>query len=357
MRLQSLGDGPAGRILIDPNSSESIELLKGIAAEPIASHISEASLYEGAPALAYTISFYGSVPSVLINVVQEITLQKLDVAWRRISCKDIPYKSEFDLIHGLTGMGVCLLRINGLESLLRELLNYLVALSLDREDGRPGWWSRQGPTGPSAGWERGHANLGMAHGIAGPLCLLANTYQMGIAVPGQAAAIQRILDWLKVFMKSESGKSWWPEAVRHPGRTGGGIYAKPTRPSWCYGTPGISRAVQSASIALESPMQERLAEKALLSCLLDPNQMNLISEIQVCHGLAGVVQSAWRFGEHNYQLQDTAYELAERLQVKYASADQLRDGILSGDSGVGLVIQTVLEGSPKRWDMCLLLSD
>lgn len=56
------------------------------------------------------------------------------------------------------------------------------------------------PYYPEAGrWGRGpagHAKSGMAHGIGGPLALLAFTATRGISVPGHFHAIGRIRAWL-----------------------------------------------------------------------------------------------------------------------------------------------------------------
>ncbi|MGW1807070.1 lanthionine synthetase LanC family protein [Streptomyces sp. NPDC002078] len=49
---------------------------------------------------------------------------------------------------------------------------------------------------PSPRWPGGHGNFGLAHGIAGPLALLAMALRHGHAVPGQTQAIIRICDWL-----------------------------------------------------------------------------------------------------------------------------------------------------------------
>jgi len=45
-------------------------------------------------------------------------------------------------------------------------------------------------------WHRyWHGNLGIAHGITGPLALLAVAMKRGVAVAGRAGAIGRICPW------------------------------------------------------------------------------------------------------------------------------------------------------------------
>ncbi|MGH3852526.1 MAG: hypothetical protein ACRDR6_03320 [Pseudonocardiaceae bacterium] len=54
----------------------------------------------------------------------------------------------------------------------------------------PGWWTSDAPSGqPPGAFLDGHADLGMAHGISGPLALLSLAMRHGIIVDGQVAAI------------------------------------------------------------------------------------------------------------------------------------------------------------------------
>ncbi|WP_322770107.1 lanthionine synthetase LanC family protein, partial [Frankia sp. Cr1] len=160
-----------------------------------------------------------------------LTRRRLEAAHRRIDSRQRPRFAEYDLIRGLTGLGVVLRRIGDLD-LLRDVLTYLVRLT-DPIDGLPGWWCPHGPNRNQTGPVGGHSNHGIAHGICGPLALLALTLSDGITVDGHAEAITRICQWLDTWVRQASGGSWWPEIVtlddlhrgeaRQPG---------PLRPSW-----------------------------------------------------------------------------------------------------------------------------
>ncbi|WP_306282025.1 lanthionine synthetase LanC family protein, partial [Frankia sp. AvcI1] len=117
------------------------------------------------------------------------TRRRLGVAHRRIDQRQRPPYAEYDLIRGLTGLGVALRRVGDLD-LLRDVLTYLVRLT-DPINGLPGWWCPHGPhrNQPVLG---GHSNHGVAHGIAGPLALLALTLIDGVTVDGHAEAITRV---------------------------------------------------------------------------------------------------------------------------------------------------------------------
>src|SRR5262249_59670842 len=102
---------------------------------------------------------------------------RLPRAHQRIEARQRPALAEYDLIRGLTGIGAYLLH-RGHDDQLRDVLAYLVRLThpLTTLDGQtlPGWWTPRAPHDrPSPRWPGGHANLGLAHRITGPLDLLS----------------------------------------------------------------------------------------------------------------------------------------------------------------------------------------
>ena len=98
----------------------------------------------------------------------------------------MPPLTEYDLISGLTGIGCHLLRRHPDGAEIRHVLSYLVRLTEPIHMGGeilPGWWTRNGPTDESSDdFPGGHGNLGIAHGITGPLALLAVAMKRGVAV-------------------------------------------------------------------------------------------------------------------------------------------------------------------------------
>src|SRR5206468_664968 len=144
-------------------------------------------------------------------------------------------------------------------------------------------------------WPGGHGNLGMAHGIAGPLALLSTTMRRGITVTGQVDAIGRTCAWLDQSRTGTGPRAWWPETISAPVRHAGTVrQGGPGRPSWCYGTPGLARAQQLAALALADPRRQRLAEQALAGCVADERQLAQLGDASLCHGWAGLLQATWR---------------------------------------------------------------
>jgi lantibiotic biosynthesis protein len=132
-----------------------------------------------------------------------------------------------------------------------------------------------------------------------------------------------------------------------------------TRPSWCYGTPGLARAQQLAGLALGDPGRYRLAEQALAGCLADERQLAQLSDASLCHGLAGVLQTTWRVAADAQDPEPFAMARLltslERHRVRHGPPSD--DGLLEGITGVQLARHTIAAGAPPAsgWDACLLL--
>lgn len=363
MTGQSLADGPAGHALLAHECGQDpARWLAAMVVQPITAHPAEASLFDGAPAVAFVLTTTGArhtrALAMLSQHVEQITCVRLDSAHRRIDRGDLPDKREYDLISGLTGLGAYhLLRHN---ELLWEVLRYLVRLTQPRPDGLPGWWARGGPTSPGDDWPGGHGNLGIAHGITGPLTLLSLALRHGILVSGQAAAIERICTWLDQWSRGSPPHVWWPETISRPDHDRGQLRQHgPGRPSWCYGTPGIARAQQVAGLALDDPARQHLAEKALLSCATDPTQLAQLRDVSLCHGWAGLLHAVWRASQHNDQLAAAVPDLLHQLTTRLTAQAPATEGLLTGSTGAWLAARTARTGTPPvtQWDTCLLLND
>jgi hypothetical protein len=245
------------------------------------------------------------------------------------------------------------------------VLRYLVRLTEPLRIGGdtvPGWWTGHDPSfRSSASFAGGHANLGLAHGITGPLALLALAAIEGITVDGQYEAICRICTWLDAWRQDKGPCSWWPQWVtREELRTGRAAQPGPGRPSWCYGTPGLARAQQLAALASGDLARQHMAEHALASCLSDPAQLAQITDTSLCHGWAGLFQTAWRASRDARTPTLTAClpGLARQLAEHAGTSDpQNGTGLLEGETGLALALLTVATGTPpaSSWDACLLL--
>lgn len=333
-----------------------------------------AGLFFGVPALAFVTraaaegtGSYQRAFAELDAATHTLTRTRLAAAHARIEAGEQPRLSEFDLIRGLTGLGAYhLLQAPGHET-TTAVMDYLVRLTepLPTGDGLPGWWTDHGPTGqPAAEYPGGHGNLGMAHGITGPLALLALAMRRGAVVDGHTEAIDRICAWLDLWKQPHPSGPWWPRTITraeaHADTCG---QPGPPQPSWCYGTPGIARALQLAALATGDNERQRTAEAALLGCLQDPAQLARIIDPSLCHGAAGLLQTTWRAANDAATGELAGYLPILATVLRRQLHRQLRAGprnleFLEGHSGGALALQTAATGTAPRsnWDTCLLLA-
>ncbi|MFG2531778.1 lanthionine synthetase C family protein [Streptomyces sp. NPDC048516] len=325
-------------------------------------------LFLGAPAIGFMLLCAVTNDSPRYHQTLDVMDRHVvDLAHRRASAADTRLRSgrhstfhEYDVFYGLAGIGAYLLRSAPTGTAMERILTHLVALTRPApDDGLPGWWVGHAPNlTNSSDFPGGHANLGAAHGITGPLMLLARSHRQGVTVDGQAEAIATILDWLDMWRQDGPSGPWWPEHITteelREGRT---VRTGPARPSWCYGTPGIARAGQLASIALGDARRQHLFEDAMASCLTDPAQLSRVTDGGLCHGWAGVYQTAWRAAH------DAATPTLRAVLPGLAAAlaqhaePNLAPGLLQGDAGTALALTTAAhDAAPTSgWDACLLI--
>jgi hypothetical protein len=301
--------------------------------------------------------------------INDLTALKLAAAHERIDRGELARPGEYDLISGLTGLGLYHLVRHGSagSGMTAAVLDYLVALAepvYQHGESLPGWWSGTGPAGtPDPAWPGGHLNLGMAHGGAGILALLSGAMRVGIQVEGHAKAVSELCATFDRYRQGNSACPWWPAMIslseHSQGRTS---QERQARPSWCYGTPGQARAQQLAGLALGDQERMRVAEHALAGCVLGHQVTGLLADASLCHGWAGVVQTLRRAASDALSPQPlrTALRKARQgMEDHLARAGPpASGGLIEGTSGIQLAQNDLPRtcGEPPAWDACLLLT-
>lgn len=326
-------------------------------------------LFLGVPAITFMLDAaatgtqrYRDALADVDRHVVALAHRRVDTAISRIRSGALPGFREYDVFFGLSGIGALLLRRDPGGSATGRVLDYLVALTVPRRiDGQtlPGWWVDHDPHRRySPAYHGGHSNFGVAHGITGPLALLARAMRQGAVVDGQREAINTILDWLDIWRQDGDTGPWWPEWITLPELRGGQPHQPgPARPSWCYGTPGIARSGQLASITLGDEHRRQEYERAFDHCLADPVQQSRITDNGLCHGAAGLYQTTWRAA------QDAATPALSghlpRLAHNLIRHDDRRTGpgFLDGAAGTALTLNTAARDTTpiSGWDACLLI--
>ncbi|MCQ4084380.1 lanthionine synthetase C family protein [Streptomyces sp. RB6PN25] len=342
--------------------------------------------FYGAPGLAHTVAcaaehlpgpYQRALDTLDAQIATDIR-RRLGAAHRRLDAKLLPQLAEFDAIRGLTGYGAYLLHRNPGSDAVRTILDYCVRLTepiTDCGDVLPGWWTASGPSGrPDEKFPGGHANNGVAHGIASVLALLALAARHGTVVDRHHDAVRTILAWQDRWrLDTDRGPTWPYWVTRAELRAGRLAPCAPRRPSWCYGTAGLARARQLAALALGDVRRQIEAENALTSALTDPLQLKATTDNGLCHGTAGLAHVAARMAADAHP--STARALRATIPAlltaiyppgtdpREAALTMVQDeeagpGFLNGAAGIALALQTPATAVPPRsaWDACLLIA-
>ncbi|MGI8312152.1 lanthionine synthetase C family protein [Saccharopolyspora hattusasensis] len=377
---QSLARGAAGIALWhihqahqdDPDARKRVHhWVQAALAEPV-SNAEAAGLFAGLPAIAFVLHAAERIIPEYRPVIEEfdahliaLTHRRVDAALARIDREEVTSFAEYDLLRGLTGIGQVLLSFLPGNDALERVLRYLVRLTEPVQvsgDTLPGWWVGHDPD-PSLPTPGGHTNLGLAHGISGPLALIATAMRAGISVDGQDEAISTLCAHFDQWRQVTGTGSWWPYWINREDYARGRIEEHvPGRPSWCYGTPGIARIQQLAALAVGDTTRQRSAETALTSCLADDAQLNLITDLGLCHGWAGLYYTAAcaAADAHTPALADRLPFLAQRLIQHATNRRPPEDGFLDGAAGIALALSAATDNHASNttsgWDRCLLIN-
>jgi hypothetical protein len=215
-------------------------------------------------------------------------------------------------------------------------------------------------------WQRGiaphgYVDLGLAHGVAGPLAVLALLGDRGCP-----ETLRRLAGWLAGAAVSGPVGPGWPRVLLLTA-AGGTEPGPPNRPGWCYGTPGVARALWLAGRTLGDASVQDLAATAMLAALADIDEL---AAPTLCHGLAGLLLITALFAADTGEPAFVAAtaELTDRLLASYDPATLLgyqdvevlgarvdNPGLLAGAAGIVLALLAVDAPTPPAWARLLLL--
>lgn len=304
-----------------------------------------------------------------------------------------PWAADYDLIRGLTGLGVYAVERMPRASALTCLSKVLDRLEETAERGPQGiTWHTAPELLPD--WQRetfpgGYYNLGVAHGVPGTIAMLGATTAAARALAGTAAAAagvgetagrvaarahelaQGAVRWLMAQRLSGDEGSWFGSSFSPE------VKATKSRLAWCYGDPGIAAALLLAGRACHEPAWEAFAIELGLSCTAREGAAGMIRDAGLCHGSAGLGHLFNRlyqetgkapFAAASRQWFEAALDFRQPgLGIAgyraYAVADDMVTqtwrpdaGFLEGASGIGLALLGGLSTFEPAWDRILALS-
>jgi len=306
----------------------------------------------------------------------------------RVRTSDGLSVGEFDVISGLSGIGAYLLCRHREPAAGIALANAVEALTslVTREQTPPSWHTPVQFLYDDAAkqtYPHGNLNCGLAHGVPGILAFLSLVRLSGLTFSRLDDAIRAIADWLGENRFDDDWGTNWPTAVPLEAvatATGSSALRQtdaakapggPSRTAWCYGSPGIARALWLAGRALDRPDYRELATSAMEAVFRRPIPVRMIDSPTFCHGVAGLLAIALRFAIDTREpkfieaSQRLAHQLLDSFQpdsllgfrnIEYRGNQTDQPGLLEGAAGVAIVLLAASTGVDPEWDRAFLLS-
>ncbi|KGR88970.1 lanthionine synthetase C family protein [Lysinibacillus odysseyi] len=341
------------------------------------------SLFSGTAGIALAVriaSMEGAYYSKLQKSLDTFLYQQLDEVLLNLKNKTNYHMFDYDAIEGLAGIANYLFTINNdvmSEEYLKRILTYFVSLSDYKEFlgcNIPKWHIQNEflfSDSEKNSYRNGILNVGLSHGISGPLVILSKAYKRGITVDGHRDAIKRITEDL-IKLKNHNDNNWAGMIDVEYYINSNALLDLPTRSAWCYGTPGTAFSLLTAAEALNDNELAEIAKKAMKDLI--GNEQQVFSP-SFCHGYAGIAYLYKRFFEKTNikEFYEESIRLKEKtkeffseknpfgfydIEAKDNSLLKLNSiGLLQGVSGVLLTLLAFEEESLPIWDTAFLLDD
>ncbi len=337
-------------------------------------------LAAGSSGLASVVSLFAAsddrYQKTLYTLTHRLAEQVLEKTWKRetFGVSD----TDYDVIHGASGIVGYLVSLSLNDPLVNEaiesLLSYLVWLIGEDETQKQKRWFISPeyyaiPELDSIMYPNGYLNLGLSHGIPGPLATLSVAWIAGYRVPGMEQAIREVSDWIVTQRIEDRNGISWPRGVAPADdpetRT-------PAFTAWCYGAPGVTRSLWLAGQALRDDALCHMAITGIESALRLPPDERGINSPTFCHGIAGLLHICLRFAnetssvlireqipllvEQLLDVFDPAFPFGFRDHEKRTNTSVDDPGLLTGVAGIILVLLAATTPHAPQWDRIFLIA-
>lgn len=213
-------------------------------------------------------------------------------------------------------------------------------------------------------------DLGLAHGLAGPLAALAlleTRYHFGR--PDILESIRWAAQWFANKAVLEAGCLLWPPTVGldSAGEVDLGLNSE-NAGSWCHGSSGVARALYLAGNAIDSAEYRDFAVAAMRTHC---ERLPVLRSPNLCHGVAGQLMLTLAFAQDtgDRTFERAAECLARRLiddhrpdsLLGYQDVERVglavdNPGLLRGAAGVALALLASARPEVPAWTRLLLIA-
>ena len=282
---------------------------------------------------------------------------------------------DIDVISGLSGVAAYLLCRRDRPAPARALERVLDSLTRLLADGAepPRWHTPASLLFDDEVRRRypdGNLNCGLAHGLPGLLAVVAIATLAGVRAPDAVDALRAGADWLARNRLEDGWGVTWPTAIPvAPGEAAN--RQLPSRTAWCYGGPGVARALWLTGEAIDDDRYRELAVAAMDAAIGRPVVARRINSPTFCHGVAGLLQVVLRFAHDTgiTAFSSAATALARQLHELHEPDSLLgyrnlepggrridQPGLLDGAPGPALALLAASTHVEPAWDRLFVLS-
>lgn len=290
-------------------------------------------------------------------------------------------ENDYDAIRGAASTLAYLLSVPApgeeVQAAITLLLDYLIHLAgSDPASRRERWYIAQKHIVLEENrrqYPQGYYNCSLSHGIPGPLAVLSLAWLAGYRVPGLREALVFLTDWIVQHAITDNWGINWPGMIplQASYRAEDWRQLPPTRAAWCYGAPGVARALWLAGHALNEEKLCQVALEALEAVLRRPVAKRDIDAPTICHGISGLLAICLRFAHEteSQTIREHIPLLTRQILEHYNPAFPLgfrnlenreqwidETGWLTGAAGTALVLLAAALPVEPVWDRVLLLS-
>jgi lantibiotic biosynthesis protein len=381
-RDPSLGRGQAGLALLYtwlartrrmPQADVLARQCLDQAIEALSTQAMNASLYGGFTGVAWAAELVDR----LLDPDAEDRSEAVDDALLRLLSRADRWSAPYDLVVGLTGLGVYALQRHprpvAIEC-LRRVVERLHECAQHDEHGLY-WWTPPAEILDQESrkqYPSGRADLGVAHGMAGAVALLGCVCGAGVEQATARPLLEGAVSWLLAHsVPAEAGPTFpvWVAPAFQP---------LPARCAWCYGDPGIAAALLLAARGAGDAGWERAAVALACRAAERPASETGVVNANFCHGAAGLAHLYNRMYQATGEpkLGRAALYWLERTLGFYRLARDAGDSwvqgnwdpgrrelwtwtgieLVEGAAGVALVLLAAATSVEPTWDRMFLVS-
>jgi len=343
------------------------------------------AVFGGLTHVAYSIHALSASTSKIepfLKSVNEVLLSNLSDYLAGAEKENFYTLGNYEVITGLSGPLRYLLDFND-DKIMNEMARRIIAVFIKRSRDitilgkrAPGWHYYPSEIEESfvpVKATNGVVNYGVSHGMGGPLAVLSIAYHKGFRTEGLLDAINGLTSEYMNALYYFDSIAYFPGRITFEQYTGNDEFTKaPSQMSWCYGSPGILRALYISGDLLYNEKVKQLALSELVKIAkMDLSNYNLAQPI-VCHGYIGTasIMNLMYLDTNRTEFLEKTIEMIEaggvfNIEAFFESEHQLAKAKntparaslhnhLEGYNGIVQTIMSIIKGRPNDNDKRLL---